>query len=203
MQSSSAAGVCCRSRHAVLPRCTTRRGNAHRTEEREVLYAFHPWTGCIVHIHEVIKKPSGDVVRCSRDGGATGRWFGTSHVDVRSRGMCCGSVETLPRVHITALSALMALIGQASGGGNSAHLVTSNALICGVARISTIRIGKIAMRRHSPHQNARSTARQFDLFAAASIDSAVEALPDWRTLPDQTRHTLIGLLTPNPRPRTR
>ena len=34
--------------------------------------------------------------------------------------------ETLPRVHIAALSALMALIGQASGDGNSAHLVTSN-----------------------------------------------------------------------------
>ena len=45
-------------------------------------------------------------------------------------------VETLPRVHIAALSALMGLIGQASGDGNSAHLVTSNALICGVARIS-------------------------------------------------------------------
>ena len=51
------------------------------------------------------------------------------------------------------------------------------------------------MRRDSPHQNAQSTARQFDLFAAASIDSAVEALPDWRTLPDQTRHSLISLLT--------
>jgi hypothetical protein len=51
------------------------------------------------------------------------------------------------------------------------------------------------MRRHSPHQDARSTERQFDLFAAANRNGAGEALPEWRTLPDQTRQTLIGLLT--------
>ena len=120
----------------VMQDCTTRPGNAHRTEKREVLYAFHPWTGCIVHIHEVIKKPSGDVVRCNRDGGATGRWLELP-TWMFDRAACVAvRVHTLPRVHITALSALMALIGQASGGGNSAHLVTSNALICGVARIS-------------------------------------------------------------------
>jgi hypothetical protein len=51
------------------------------------------------------------------------------------------------------------------------------------------------MRRHSPHQSARSTARQFDLFAPASGADTEEVLPDWRTLPDQTRHTLISLLT--------
>ena len=46
------------------------------------------------------------------------------------------------------------------------------------------------MRRHSPHRGARrSTARQFDLFAPASGADAGEALPEWRTLPDQTRHT--------------
>ena len=51
------------------------------------------------------------------------------------------------------------------------------------------------MRRHSPHPGARSTARQFDLFVPASGADTEEELPDWRTLPDQTRHTLIGLLT--------
>src|SRR5262245_49779372 len=111
---------------------TTRRGNAHGTEEREVHYAFHPWTGCIVHIHEVIKKPSGDVVRCSRDGGATGRWLEVP-AWMFDRAACAAiRVETLPRVHIAALSALMTLIGQASGDRNRAHLVTSNAPIPGV-----------------------------------------------------------------------
>jgi len=49
------------------------------------------------------------------------------------------------------------------------------------------------MRRGSPLQEARSTARQFDLFAPASIDG--DALPEWQTLPEQTRQTLMGLLT--------
>ena len=57
----------------VCSRCTTRRGNAHRTEERKVLYLWHPWAGCIVHIHEVIEKAAGDVARCSHDDGAAGR----------------------------------------------------------------------------------------------------------------------------------
>jgi hypothetical protein len=68
-------------RQNVLPRCdssvgnadtrccTTRRGNAHRTdkaEEREVLYPWHPWVGHVVVAHEVIEKADGVVLRCSR-----------------------------------------------------------------------------------------------------------------------------------------
>lgn len=49
--------------------------------------------------------------------------------------------------------------------------------------------------RHSPHQDPRSTARQFDLFAPASRDGTEEALPEWRTLPEQTRQRLMSLLT--------
>jgi hypothetical protein len=51
--------------------CTTRRSNAHRTanpEEREVLYPWHPWAGCLVCVHEAIEKVDGIVLRCSRDG---------------------------------------------------------------------------------------------------------------------------------------
>ena len=117
-------------------RCTTRRGNAHGTEEREVHYAFHPWTGCIVHIHEVIKKPSGDVVRCSRDGDATGRWLELP-TWMLDRAACAAiRVEKGPCVHMAALSALMAVIRQASGDGDGTHLVTSNALISGVTKNS-------------------------------------------------------------------
>jgi len=49
--------------------------------------------------------------------------------------------------------------------------------------------------RHGPHHNPRSTARQFDLFAPVSRDGAEEALPQWQTLPEQTRQTLMSLLT--------
>jgi hypothetical protein len=115
-------------------RCTTKRGNAHRTDRREVLYLFHPWAGCIVHIHEVVKRSTADVGRCSRDGDATGRcpelpmWM-------FDRAACAAvQVETHPRVHIAALCALKALISQVSGG--TAHLVPSNAQISCAPRIS-------------------------------------------------------------------
>ena len=49
--------------------------------------------------------------------------------------------------------------------------------------------------RHGPHQDPRSTARQFDLFAPASRVGTEEALPEWRTLPEQTRQTLMSLFT--------
>jgi hypothetical protein len=53
--------------------CTTRSGNAHRTEvaqEREVLYPWHPWAGCVVHVHEAVEKAGGIFLRCSLDSAA-------------------------------------------------------------------------------------------------------------------------------------
>jgi hypothetical protein len=32
------------------------------TEPREVLYPWHPWAGCIVHVHEMIEKASGNAL---------------------------------------------------------------------------------------------------------------------------------------------
>ena len=52
---------------------TTRLQNTHGTEEREVLYPWHPWVGCIVQIHKVVEKASGNVARCSREGAAVCR----------------------------------------------------------------------------------------------------------------------------------
>ena len=49
--------------------------------------------------------------------------------------------------------------------------------------------------RHSPHQDVRSTARQFDPFVCATKDNAVQILPQWQNLPGQTRQTLTSLLT--------
>src|SRR6266536_5743714 len=60
--------------NAVFGNCTTRLRNTHRTEEREVLYPWHPWSGCLVRIHEVVEKAAGDVVRCSHAGDPLGLW---------------------------------------------------------------------------------------------------------------------------------
>src|SRR5260370_22136402 len=57
----------------VMQDCTTRRRNAHGIAEHELLYPWHPWAGCLVHIHEVVEKAGGEVFRCSLSGQASGR----------------------------------------------------------------------------------------------------------------------------------
>lgn len=65
----------CRSRCPVDLRCTTRRRNAHGTEAREVLYPWHPWAGCHLHIHEKVKRAGSDILRCSKTGATSDRWL--------------------------------------------------------------------------------------------------------------------------------
>jgi hypothetical protein len=129
--------VCCRQdSNAAGDNCTTRRQNAHRTEERKVLYLWHPWAGCIVHIHEVIEKAAGDVARCSHDDGASGRllelptWMFDRSACVRMR------VEAFPRVDIAALQALQVLLDATAIGGVAVGLASSNARVSGAARVS-------------------------------------------------------------------
>src|ERR1700676_93657 len=46
--------------YSTLSECachyTTRRRNAHGIAEYELLYPWHPWAGCLVHIHEAVEK---------------------------------------------------------------------------------------------------------------------------------------------------
>lgn len=46
-----------------------------RITECELLYPWHPWARCLVHIHEVVEKAGGEVLRCSLTGRASGRWL--------------------------------------------------------------------------------------------------------------------------------
>jgi len=114
-------------------RCTTRRGNAHRTEERKVLYPWHPWAGCIVHIHEVIEKAAGEVVRCSHDDGASGRLLELP-IWMFDRAVCAPMrVETFLRADIAALQALRALLDATAIGGVAVELALSKAPVSGAA----------------------------------------------------------------------
>lgn len=114
-------------------RYTTRRGNAHETDERKVLYPWHPWAGCIVHIHEVIEKVAGDVFRCSHDDGASGRLLELP-IWMFDRAACAPMrVETFPQADIAALQALRALLDAAIGG---VAVASSNAPVSGAARVS-------------------------------------------------------------------
>src|SRR5690242_2999231 len=65
--------LCCRSRCVVSPRCRSRWQNAHVTEERGVLYPWHPWFGLTVHVHVAIERRGTSTFRCSLDGRVTGR----------------------------------------------------------------------------------------------------------------------------------
>lgn len=108
----------CRLRCAGARCCTTRRGNAHRTdtaENREVLYPWHPWAGCIVLVQEVIEKADGVVLRCSRDSGATGRWLELP-AWMFDRVACLPmQLARRPCVDFAALSRLSALLAETAG----------------------------------------------------------------------------------------
>ena len=58
----------CGSRGAVVRCCTLLRHKTHGTEtgdEVAVAYAWHPWGGQSVRVHEVIERTTGSVARCS------------------------------------------------------------------------------------------------------------------------------------------
>src|ERR1700681_2778207 len=118
-------GCCRQGSNGVAVRCTTRRQNAHRTEERKVLYPWHPWAGCIVHIHEVIEKAAGDVARCSHDDRASGRLLELP-IWMFDRSACAAMrVEAFPRVDIAALQALRLLLDAMAIGGVAGGLECS------------------------------------------------------------------------------
>ena len=117
-------------------RCTTRRGNAHRTEDRKVLYPWHRWAGRFVHIHELIGKAAGDVVRCSHDDDTSGRWLELP-IWMFDRAACAPMrLETCPQVNIAALQALRALLDETAIGGGTVGLASLNTPVSGAARVS-------------------------------------------------------------------
>jgi hypothetical protein len=124
-----------RWRHAAGPCCTTREGNAHRTDksdEREVLYPWHPWAGCTVYVHETVEKTDGTALRCSRDGGATERWLELP-VWMFDRAACLlMRIARDPHVDLAALSVLQALIAEAAEC--SGQILSSNSPVSGAAR---------------------------------------------------------------------
>ena len=70
-------------------------GTPDRTEEREVLYPWHPWFGRFVRIAEVIEKGDGDVFRCAGYSGARERCLEYPGLDVRT-----GRLRANPDVNV-------------------------------------------------------------------------------------------------------
>ena len=110
---------------------STQGNNAHGTEEREVLYPWYPWFGCVIRVHEVIRRGSGNILRCS---------FGGTGVRVElpswmfDRAVCMSmSLAASPHISGAALTALKILLvdcgsgsdplsdGPDSGAGSDTH----------------------------------------------------------------------------------
>src|SRR5438309_9872573 len=97
--------------------CTRRRDNAHKIEELEVLYQWHPWFGRVVHVHEVIEQRAGGVLHCSADGDASRRWLELPQW-MFDRAACLAiRMAASPRVDTAALIALKTCLADASGAG--------------------------------------------------------------------------------------
>jgi len=96
---------------------TRRRDNAHKIEELEVLYQWHPWFGRVVHVHEVIEQRAGGVLRCSPDGDASRRWLELPQW-MFDRAACLAiRMAASPRVDTAALITLKTCLADASGTG--------------------------------------------------------------------------------------
>src|SRR3977135_2319451 len=90
------------------------RSNAHGIAEHELLYPWHPWAGCLVHIHEVIEKSGREVFRCSRSGRASDRWLEVPAWMFDRAGSAAWRVRAAPRVDIAVLRALATLLQDVS-----------------------------------------------------------------------------------------
>jgi hypothetical protein len=96
--------------NASVSRCATRRRNAHGIAEYELLYPWHPWAGCLVHIHEVVEKAGGEVFRCSLSGRASARWLEIPAWMFDRAAHAAWRVGAAPYVDIAVLTALATLL---------------------------------------------------------------------------------------------
>jgi hypothetical protein len=83
------------------------------TEEREVVYPWHPWFGLVVHVHQALDKRASAYFRCSLDAGMTGRWLEVP-AWMFERATCLPmQLADSPRVNGLALEVLKTLLADA------------------------------------------------------------------------------------------
>src|SRR5260370_32098996 len=112
----------CPTSGAFSDRCTTQQHNAHRTEEREVLYRWHPWFGRRVFVHEITFKGGVRIFRCAETAQGVARCVEVPEW-MFDRATCCGmAYAESPRVGCAALDRLKVLILEASGTAAGAVL---------------------------------------------------------------------------------
>ena len=102
-------------RSVDAPHCTIERETAHRTGTRRVLYRWHPWSGRLVRVRDVVEKAGIARARCALDGAAPGLWQEVP-LWMFDRVACAGMrVEERAMVDLSTLSALASLVSDALG----------------------------------------------------------------------------------------
>jgi hypothetical protein len=112
--------------------CTTRLGNTHGTEFRELLYPWHPWFALWVGVHEAIEKSDTIVFRCNLSGSDADRWLEVpAWMFERS---ACTKVRVVADGHadLAALTTLATLLRHVLND----HFASSNALLSGASSLS-------------------------------------------------------------------
>ena len=165
--------------------------NAHRTEEREVLYPWHPWFRRVVWVHKAFEKRASDVFRCGLNSDKSARslelpaWMFDR--------MACASMRlaTAPQVNCAALLALQACLAAAVSG------------LCGAVRQNFARFWR-RTGLLQPEPGSRSCQKSSALETAgpqpnSSISSDPPPLaamkgPAWSQLPEKTREAATKLM---------
>src|SRR5712671_3934991 len=153
--------------------CTRRRDNAHKIDEREVLYPWHPWFGRVVHVREVIEKRAGGIVHCSLDGSASARWLELPKWMFDRAASLSMRMEVSPRVDSAALTALKTCLVAASGAGLCGSPL-SNASDSGAGKSSCNQNRRTAHATQAPPSTRPSSGRR----AVRSLRSAGREAPD-------------------------
>src|SRR5260370_42188235 len=96
-------------------RSRSRRQNAHVTEERRVLYPWHPWFGLAVHVHGAIERRGARTFCCRPDGWGTGGLVELPARVVEPAARVSMRRAGSPQKRPTALAALDTLLRDAAG----------------------------------------------------------------------------------------
>lgn len=133
--------------------CTTRRRNAHGTDVRELLYPWHPWAGCHLHIHEAVERAGSDIFRCSKTGAMSDRWLEIP-AWMFDRAVCAlVRIGVAPQVDIGTLNALARLLRAAEP-------------------VSALSISRAASSPHDSHSGGLNAAQVHDVAARSVLQFA-------------------------------
>ena len=113
-------GCVCRARCEGARSCTTTIRNAHNTDERDIIYAWHPWVGRRLEILRIFERGGVSAVRCRLAGHAQ-----CLPLEVPSwmfERSACASISSVAEpisdtASLCALSQLLAYVEPASTGG--------------------------------------------------------------------------------------